>query len=268
MPERVEGGIMGKLKAVSLAAFALRAYTDKWGYVFGAQGEEYSRELAEQWARSRSPHAGWVLSRAAYFVTACKRWFGHRVADCSGLILTAFRELLDPKYEDQAANTFRARFVARGPISTMPDIPGLAVWRKGHIGVHIGGGVVIEASGYEQGVKRSKVPRDYKGNVRKEWGRLADVDYTEAPVVVPKFALKRLLKYRLVNRVIKIRGTDVKAVQTALKAAGFSPGAIDGVFGKFTQAAVKKFQKARGLKVDGVVGKITTVALGGKWTGK
>ncbi len=34
-----------------------------------------------------------------------------------------------------------------GTIDTMPDIPGLAVWHDGHIGVYIGGGQVIEAMG-------------------------------------------------------------------------------------------------------------------------
>lgn len=32
-----------------------------------------------------------------------------------------------------------------GTIDTMPDIPGLAVWHDGHIGVYIGDGYVIEA---------------------------------------------------------------------------------------------------------------------------
>jgi hypothetical protein len=78
------------------------------------------------------------------------------------------------------------------------------------------------------------------------------------------FTLSRLLKKKL----ILMRGADVLAVQKALKAAGFNPGAVDGIFGKQTQAAVKAFQKARKLTVDGIVGKQTTAALGGKWTGK
>lgn len=89
----------------------------------------------------------------------------------------------------------------------------------------------------------------------------------QKPAPQPKpvaFTLSRLLKKKL----ILMRGADVLAVQKALKAAGFNPGALDGIFGKQTQAAVKAFQKAKKLTVDGIVGKQTCTALGGRWTGK
>jgi peptidoglycan hydrolase-like protein with peptidoglycan-binding domain len=56
-------------------------------------------------------------------------------------------------------------------------------------------------------------------------------------------------------------GASVKQLQQALANAGFSPGAIDGDFGAKTDAAVKAFQKAKGLGVDGVVGPKTWSAL-------
>ena len=74
-----------------------------------------------------------------------------------------------------------------------------------------------------------------------------------------------------IKRVLKqgARGDDVKDVQSALIAAGFSCGDsdADGIFGRNTLAAVKAFQKSRGLKVDGKVGKQTVTALGGVWEG-
>jgi peptidoglycan hydrolase-like protein with peptidoglycan-binding domain len=50
---------------------------------------------------------------------------------------------------------------------------------------------------------------------------------------------------------------EVKDLQEALKALGFSPGKVDGVFGTATEQAVKKFQASVGLDVDGVAGPIT-----------
>lgn len=49
-------------------------------------------------------------------------------------------------------------------------------------------------------------------------------------------------------------GAGVKQLQKRLKARGFNPGAIDGVFGNGTQAAVMAFQRSEGLLADGVVG--------------
>jgi uncharacterized protein (TIGR02594 family) len=56
---------------------------------------------------------------------------------------------------------------------------------------------------------------------------------------------------------------DVRAVQEALQRQGFSPGDIDGIWGRRTMLAVKAFQTANGLKVDGIVGPMTMRALMG-----
>jgi peptidoglycan hydrolase-like protein with peptidoglycan-binding domain len=52
-------------------------------------------------------------------------------------------------------------------------------------------------------------------------------------------------------------GEAVRELQTALKGLGYDPGPVDGQFGAGTEAAVKAFQKAQGITVDGIVGDIT-----------
>ena len=51
-------------------------------------------------------------------------------------------------------------------------------------------------------------------------------------------------------------GADVKALQTLLVGYGYSCGryGADGDFGSATEKAVKAYQKANGLDVDGIVG--------------
>lgn len=56
--------------------------------------------------------------------------------------------------------------------------------------------------------------------------------------------------------------TQIKAIQTKLKSLGYYKGVVDGIFGSYTLAAVKLYQKAKGLAVDGVVGPVTAKALG------
>ena len=59
------------------------------------------------------------------------------------------------------------------------------------------------------------------------------------------------------------KGDDVSLVQSRLISQGFDPGPVDGDFGVLTDAAVRRFQQAKGLLVDGVVGPDTLTALQG-----
>ena len=53
----------------------------------------------------------------------------------------------------------------------------------------------------------------------------------------------------------------VITLQRALAAAGYDPGPIDGAFGPLTEAAVRNFQSAHGLTVDGIAGPQTWAEL-------
>ncbi len=79
----------------------------------------------------------------------------------------------------------------------------------------------------------------------------APAEPSQAPTAAPTFPILRL----------GMRGPAVVNLQERLKAIGVYRGAIDGIFGKGTQAAVRAAQQRFNLKVDGVVGAETWSAL-------
>ena len=56
-------------------------------------------------------------------------------------------------------------------------------------------------------------------------------------------------------------GEEVLAIQKRLVELNYSIGTIDGEFGPATEKAIKAFQSAQGLEVDGIVGSATYKAL-------
>jgi peptidoglycan hydrolase-like protein with peptidoglycan-binding domain len=56
-------------------------------------------------------------------------------------------------------------------------------------------------------------------------------------------------------------GAEVALVQALFAANGIPTGPVDGIFGPLTEAAVRAFQEAHGLQVDGIVGRQTLAAL-------
>ena len=57
------------------------------------------------------------------------------------------------------------------------------------------------------------------------------------------------------------KGNITKLVQAALYCKGYDPNGLDGGFGPGTEAAVRKYQAAHGLTVDGMAGRETQVSL-------
>ena len=251
---------MSVITAEEIVNFVVNAKNAGWGYVYSGQGELYTPALAQSWANAN--RAG---KSADYFLNQCSRWFNRIVVDCSGLIIQAFRSKKS-NYPDQTANTLLANSMPKGDIATIPEQPGVCVWRKGHIGIYVGNGHVIESGGTNIGVVASEIKTPASDKAWTNWGMLADVDYykVSAPVVTPT------PPYCWLGRVFKLTdpymsGDDIKQLQTVLDIVGFSPGKIDGVYGPLTQKAVLAFQKKAGLVADGIVGEKTTAALKGLW---
>ncbi|CAK7022574.1 MAG: hypothetical protein PEGG_00927 [Paraeggerthella hongkongensis] len=72
-------------------------------------------------------------------------------------------------------------------------------------------------------------------------------------------------------RMPHFHGHDVLELQRALGALGFACGATDGIFGAFTELALRKFQLNMGLPSDGIAGAYTYAAIRNlhhSWEGK
>ena len=67
------------------------------------------------------------------------------------------------------------------------------------------------------------------------------------------------------NKFVKKNKTDrrvgLKYFQSVLSELGFYKGKIDGILGKRTRLAIKKYQKTRSLKADGILGDKTKLCL-------
>ncbi|MBR2287827.1 MAG: peptidoglycan-binding protein, partial [Clostridia bacterium] len=57
------------------------------------------------------------------------------------------------------------------------------------------------------------------------------------------------------------RGDEVLRLQQALDTLGYKVGKVDGSFGAYTENALRAFQKAHGLSVDGIAGTKTREAI-------
>ena len=82
--------------------------------------------------------------------------------------------------------------------------------------------------------------------------------------------------YHLGDRTLYLRmpyfhGNDVKELQSALGALGFACGGADGIFGAYTEDALRTFQTNMGLPTDGIAGAYTYAAIRNlhhSWEGK
>ena len=74
---------------------------------------------------------------------------------------------------DEGADGMYYNAGRQGRLATMPDTPGLAVWKSGHIRVYIGNGEVIEAMDTRYGVVKTKL----QGRGWSHWLEVPGIKY-------------------------------------------------------------------------------------------
>ncbi|BAY78566.1 peptidoglycan binding domain-containing protein [Nostoc linckia NIES-25] len=87
--------------------------------------------------------------------------------------------------------------------------------------------------------------------------------YTNSPSTATSNRVPEVLEFAQANSrvtatppvlILGSQGFDVQRLQIQLKKLGYYSGAVDGKYSVTTEIAVAKFQKVKGLKVDGIVG--------------
>ena len=206
--------------------------------------------------------------------------YGLKVHDCSGLVKGLFMTpdalkqpnapaVYNSKY-DWSANGLIEACEKQGPISLLPEVPGLILWKNGHVGIYEGNGYVIEAKGHSYGVIRSRL----SDTNWIRYGECPYLDYSSQPQPEPTPTPKGdkcMVELDVLRKGSKDKDGEnaVKSLQSLLNTYGYRDQNgdrldVDGSFGGKTDYAVKAFQKAvypACGDVDGVVGKKTWTKL-------
>lgn len=150
-------------------------------YWYGTFGNKATQSLLTSKANQYPAHYG--KDRMSTY----KSQIGERVHDCVGLIkgyLWSETPTSSPEYnfaQDESANGMRGRCKESGLIATIPEIPGVLVFMKGHVGVYIGNGKVIEAKGFNYGVVETAL-EDRKWT---HWGKCPWITYPDVKETKP-----------------------------------------------------------------------------------
>lgn len=245
---------MATIYADQLIKLFKQALNEKWGYIWGGSGETWTQADQDAATRDMTIQYG-------------QKWVGKRVADCSGLFSWAFKSLGGYMYH--GSNTMWKKYcVNKGELKNGKRAdgeelkPGSAVFmcKKNstdyyHVGLYIGNDEVIEAQGTRTGVVKSKV------STWTHWSELKGVSYQGTVNLDVLYANlgQRTLKYTSPC----MEGEDVRKLQEKLNALGYSCGMADGIFGSKTENALKRFQRANNLEIDGIFGPASLAALNG-----
>lgn len=109
--------------------------------------------------------------------------YGQKVHDCIGLVKgymwtddadSTHYAYQSHGFNDMSADMCYNHCTRKGEgINTMPDLPGVLVFMKGHVGVYAGNGEVIEARGHKFGVVLTKLAE----RPWRRWALLDEIQY-------------------------------------------------------------------------------------------
>ena len=198
--------------------------------------------------------------------------FGQRVHDCVGLIkgyLWSDTPQSAPAYKASQDVAVAGLYLAckkHGNMWTMPELPGVCVFFSdmSHVGVYVGDGHVVEATGHAKGVVKTELA----GRGWGLWGKPRWISYTDAATPAQPAQTTTPTTTTLTVTGLPLlrygdKGECVRSAQLLLIGRGHSCGryGADGEIGQDTYNAIVAFQRASGLQQDGIIGALTWARL-------
>lgn len=244
-------------------------------YVFGATGKMCTPAYRQARANQYPEYAEKIKKncpRMSGKATECKgcRWCdpetgkGKNAYDCAQLTRWCMNAIGVSLVSGANSQWKQTNWEEKGSIDSLPRDKLCLLYRedadgkKHHTGVYLGDGWIVHAKGHDYGVVKEKLgsPRFTHWGIPE--GLYSEIKHTNGGT-------------QMSNQPVLRRGSSgdaVKDLQARLLALGADLGAfgekgdgIDGKFGAATERAVRAFQAAHGLAVDGVVGPKTWAAL-------
>lgn len=213
-------------------------------YLYGAKGQDYTTALVSRLA----------AAYPGFFSTSVKTEAlkdadkGYKAIDCSGFVCT----VLGIPHIGSAQ--LRSTAVKRLPVTKTNAMPGMAIWKSGHV-AYIGDDLKIyEAAGTKTDMKISAFESRsgaFTELLIVKGSALADTHSTSAKPKNPYPVPARTIKY--IKGLPVMTGNDVRWVQWELREAGYDIE-IDGKFGPASDCALRSFQMSCKLTVDGMCG--------------
>lgn len=204
---------------------------------------------------------------------------GTRQFDCCGLFKcfmwhdyhTKNASYYGKTQKDLSCEGLLAEAKEKGPISTIPEIPGVLVYMKGHMGIYVGNGKVIESTVAKFDGKKGRIYKTYfKGEGKNCDGKRATwTKWFKSPYLTYENEIKtEPSKTNTTDNFLGSRGyiklgdkgdnvDKISKFMYLTFPAYTSKNALGDYYGKYIQASIKEFQKRTGLEQDGCVGPIT-----------
>ncbi len=137
-----------KIRSEDLVANCEKLLSAKTVYMWGCYGQLLTEDLIKRKAEQYPNRFSFARQTT---LSICAEEKDYYACDCAGLIKNCLwggfgNRLKYSALSDLGTESMKKAATTSGVISSLPETPGVIVYKKGHIGVYVGNGYVIECT--------------------------------------------------------------------------------------------------------------------------